>query len=435
MDDVDTAPAELIVTVTSSNSDLIDEDRIQVPGSGRTRMIQLTPEENAVGVVMMTVTVSDGMAERQETFQITVTPVNDAPEIAGPEIRSFELPEADEFVSEAPGLLAGVSDVDSESLQVIASQPENGSLQVNADGSFVYQPVQGFSGIDTFTYTVSDGTAESLPRVVQLSVPKVAAPPTERQVPEVTSSDSSDTVNESDSESSSTTTADTNETTDNSDVVDSESSVPMSPSSIEQSHSEDEEQGYVPPQVIAAAEEESDAVFIAAQTSVSQDGFLIQGEGDISISASERIHAAALRSMEQLTIGSQTHQTPTQTVTSQAHIPLSHSSFEAYAELKGTVEQLDEFEEQLESSSAVVEIAESVVMVGGTSIVIGSVISAVQSGMLALGFISQLPAWTLFDPLMVMDGVNGAEDGDSIQDIVDRQDTLEPQSPPTAPKK
>ena len=41
--------------------------------------------------------------------------------------------------------------------------------------------------------------------------------------------------------------------------------------------------------------------------------------------------------------------------------------------------------------------------------------------MLALIFLGQLPVWTIFDPLMVMDGVSGPDDGDSLQDIVDGQ--------------
>ena len=60
------------------------------------------------------------------------------------------------------------------------------------------------------------------------------------------------------------------------------------------------------------------------------------------------------------------------------------------------------------------------VAIAGTTIAVGSVVTAIRTGMLALGFLSQLPAWTFFDPLMVVDGVSGDE-GDSLEDIVDRQ--------------
>ncbi len=36
------------------------------------------------------------------------------------------------------------------------SQPANGKVTVNADGSFTYQPNEGFAGTDTFTYDVTD---------------------------------------------------------------------------------------------------------------------------------------------------------------------------------------------------------------------------------------------------------------------------------------
>ena len=96
-------------------------------------------------------------------------------------------------------------------------------------------------------------------------------------------------------------------------------------------------------------------------------------------------------------------------------------SYEQFAELKGTVDQMEKFEEGLESEYGISDLTANTVAVAGTSIVIGSVVTALRTGMLALGFLSQLPVWTLFDPLMVMDGVGGSDDGDSLQDIVDKQ--------------
>ncbi|GDY20340.1 hypothetical protein LBMAG56_16850 [Verrucomicrobiota bacterium] len=39
----------------------------------------------------------------------------------------------------------------------VVAAPTNGTLQLNADGSFLYQPRAGFVGAETFTYRVSDG--------------------------------------------------------------------------------------------------------------------------------------------------------------------------------------------------------------------------------------------------------------------------------------
>ena len=94
--------------------------------------------------------------------------------------------------------------------------------------------------------------------------------------------------------------------------------------------------------------------------------------------------------------------------------------YERYSELKGTVDQIAEFEEQMESQFALSDITRNSIAFASTSIVIGTVVSAIRGGMLALGLLSQLPVWTLFDPMMVMDGVSG-EDGDSLEDIVEQQ--------------
>jgi hypothetical protein len=39
-----------------------------------------------------------------------------------------------------------------------STQPLNGTVTVNPNGSFTYNPAAGFSGLDSFTYTASDGT-------------------------------------------------------------------------------------------------------------------------------------------------------------------------------------------------------------------------------------------------------------------------------------
>ena len=55
---------------------------------------------------------------------------------------------------EAPGLLSN-DDLIADTLQVLAiSSPANGELSVGVDGSFIYIPDPGFSGIDEFTYQI-----------------------------------------------------------------------------------------------------------------------------------------------------------------------------------------------------------------------------------------------------------------------------------------
>jgi len=53
------------------------------------------------------------------------------------------------------------------------TQPANGTLESNGDGTFLYRANNGFSGVDFFTYRVTDGTSPSAPARVTL---QVAAP-------------------------------------------------------------------------------------------------------------------------------------------------------------------------------------------------------------------------------------------------------------------
>ncbi len=90
---------------------------------------------------------------------ITVKAVNDAP---GASDDTYETNEDTELKVAAPGVLGNDGDVDGDKLSAIeVSKPANGTLTLNADGSFTYLPKGDFNGTDSFTYKVNDGTAES----------------------------------------------------------------------------------------------------------------------------------------------------------------------------------------------------------------------------------------------------------------------------------
>ena len=64
------------------------------------------------------------------------------------------------LVVSAPGVLIDDSDPDGDTLTVsLNGQPQNGTVTLNADGSFTYTPDAGFIGEDEFTYTATDGPA------------------------------------------------------------------------------------------------------------------------------------------------------------------------------------------------------------------------------------------------------------------------------------
>jgi VCBS repeat-containing protein len=128
-----------------------------------------TPDLNFYGAAGFTYTLADGQGgSSTAAVAITVTSVNDAPVACDD---AYTTPEDTPLVISAPGLLTNDTDVDSVGLMAVhASQPQHGTVTLNADGAFTYTPVSNFSGQDAFTYRVNDGTAESDVATVAITV-------------------------------------------------------------------------------------------------------------------------------------------------------------------------------------------------------------------------------------------------------------------------
>jgi len=79
----------------------------------------------------------------------------------------------------APGVLSNDTDPNGDTLTAVkVSDPTNGSLTLNSDGSFTYTPNNGFSGTDSFTYKANDGTNDSNVVTVTITVQPDTTPPT-----------------------------------------------------------------------------------------------------------------------------------------------------------------------------------------------------------------------------------------------------------------
>lgn len=114
---------------------------------------------------------SDGSAEsNQATVSITVTPVNDPPIAAG-DGPYWLGAGATLTVSSTEGVLANDIDPEGANLESrLETGPKNGTLTLNADGSFTYTQSGTASLSDSFTYRASDGTLSSDPVTVTLNV-------------------------------------------------------------------------------------------------------------------------------------------------------------------------------------------------------------------------------------------------------------------------
>lgn len=75
---------------------------------------------------------------------------------------------------ETPNVLANDTDWDGDALSVTGfTQPTNGSVVSNGDGTFTFTPNANFTGTDSFTYTITDGT-DSATGTVQIQRGKTA---------------------------------------------------------------------------------------------------------------------------------------------------------------------------------------------------------------------------------------------------------------------
>jgi Bacterial Ig domain/Calx-beta domain len=71
----------------------------------------------------------------------------------------------------SPGVLGNDTDADGDQLSAsLVSGPAHGTATLGIDGSFLYEPVAGFDGIDAFTYVANDGSADSNVAMVTITV-------------------------------------------------------------------------------------------------------------------------------------------------------------------------------------------------------------------------------------------------------------------------
>jgi VCBS repeat-containing protein len=164
--DLETAAGSLTVTAASSNATLIPNENLTLVNLGNGNWtIQATPAANQYGgPATITLTVDDGTTTTDLTFDITVTPANDAPTIS--DIGNQTIIE--DGISEA--LAFSVSDLETAagSLTVTAASSnatlipnENLTLVDLGNGNWTIQAAPAanqYGGPATITVTVDDGT-------------------------------------------------------------------------------------------------------------------------------------------------------------------------------------------------------------------------------------------------------------------------------------
>jgi VCBS repeat-containing protein len=137
-----------------------------------------TPALNFNGTDSFTYHANDGKSDSTlTTVTITVGAVNHAP-VANND--SYTIPKNTvlNMVPVATGVLANDTDPDGDTLTaVLNTNVQHGTLTLNANGSFSYNPALNYTGPDSFTYHANDGKLDSNVATASITVSSGNVPP------------------------------------------------------------------------------------------------------------------------------------------------------------------------------------------------------------------------------------------------------------------
>ena len=175
-DDAGTTPLDTVLTVTAADG-LLGNDAGDLEVTGHTQPARgavdvdddgawrYVPPAGWSGSTTFTYTAGDGVSTLTRTVTVTVTPTADDDSGAVAVGGTLTVPAASGLLANDRGTSLTVTG---------ASTPGHGTATVQPDGAWTYVPDAGWSGTDTFTYVVTDGTT-SLTRTVTVTVTPTAA--------------------------------------------------------------------------------------------------------------------------------------------------------------------------------------------------------------------------------------------------------------------
>jgi VCBS repeat-containing protein len=119
-------------------------------------------KEREVQTLTIPITVSDGDLTDTKDLIITITGTNDTP------VATIDTANVDEDKSVTINVLDNDIDIDGDTITLdsITTNPSNGSVTINDDGTITYNPNADYHGNDSFVYKINDGNGgESQARV------------------------------------------------------------------------------------------------------------------------------------------------------------------------------------------------------------------------------------------------------------------------------
>ncbi|WP_417258747.1 cadherin-like domain-containing protein [Celeribacter sp.] len=159
----DTDPDGDVLTVDEATS---PDGTVTINPNGT---LTFEPNENFNGSTTITYTVSDPEGnEDTATVDVTVTPVNDAPDAVNDEITT------DEDTAVTIDVLDNDTDVDGDTLTITGATVPNdqGSVEIVA-GKLVFTPAEDFNGPATISYSIEDGNGGTDTATVTVNVTPV----------------------------------------------------------------------------------------------------------------------------------------------------------------------------------------------------------------------------------------------------------------------
>jgi len=360
--------------------------------------------------ITLTIQVQDlgGLIDTAE-MDVTVLNVNTAP--VGGEVAPLTVSQFDTLTLSRDQLLSSVFDADGDVLMpILVSQPSNGTVTVNPDGSFLFEPSTGETGLVTFSYVVSDGIEESAEITVSVTVHGIAPPV-----------DTSDPGSESDPANEESTNPESEHETPNESETDNETeeqpeseidgnvaSGPSSPfSTVTNTGVEDAEATEELQKQAAAEAQESLQALITSMLEDSDTGRewgfrSTKFHSESMRSAAKYVEAGVRLSVERTT-----------------GLPVT-----TFIQSAAFWNDLDELEQSISSttqSSAKFETA----VVGTTAAVtggltVGYVVWLIRGGSLLATMVSVLPSWSSFDPLPILERFESAteEEDDDLAGLI-----------------
>ena len=332
--------------------------------SGSNLLIDFAADQNGSATITVRATDSSG-AFGEDTVNLTVVPVNDAPVAAG-ETYSVDSPTG-LTVDVTAGVMSNDYDIDSTALTVtLLTAPAQGLMNLNSDGSFTYTPAFGADGTFTLVYELADGGGLTNTATVTLEVDAFA-----NSVPAPTGngSDPGDSGSSADNEDD----ASDNETDDNS-VTDSKVAAAPGDRST--------------PRISRPSARQ-----LQHPTDVARVVLLEVDESNVILLDDSDLGPGGLRSIVSYfgrTLGDAADGKP-------GISPDSWSGSKLVSSFGGSLH--DDINRQLLNDQLVA----GTVAVVSAGLTVGYIVWMLRGGQLMLSLMSAVPAWSMFDPLPILD--------------------------------